>query len=90
MLRFGQSLRRDILPPQGEDHHHGTTGKEVESEHLQALRSQLEALGGEEILDRVEGLGHEEALRHIELAHQELMTKAKLEAVEAPPRTAEV
>jgi hypothetical protein len=90
MHRFGQSLRREILPPQGEDHAHGTTGEEIEAEHLQALRNQLEALGGEEILDRVEGLGHKEALREIERAHQGLMSEPKTKDTDIKPTMTEV
>ena len=65
MLRFGTQVRRDLLRPQTEDHHHGTTGEEVEPVHLQDLREKLEALSGNEIRDRIESVGYEAALEEL-------------------------
>ncbi|KAL8758499.1 MAG: hypothetical protein Q9184_003903, partial [Pyrenodesmia sp. 2 TL-2023] len=65
MHRFGQRMRREVLPPDMLDYAHGTTGEGPEPEHLQELRKRLEALGGDEIQRRVAELGTEEAMREI-------------------------
>lgn len=57
MHRFGQRFKRDILRPETEDYAHGTTGTEVEAEHLQDLRRRLESFEGSEIRATVERLG---------------------------------
>ncbi|KAL9015947.1 MAG: hypothetical protein Q9185_006670 [Variospora sp. 1 TL-2023] len=65
MHRFGQRMRREVLPPDMLDYAHGTTGEEAEPEHLRELRSRLEAIGGDEIRRRVRELGTEGAMREI-------------------------
>lgn len=65
MHRFGQRLRREILKPEGEDHHHGTTGQEEEAEDQKALRARLEEFEGERIRKEVEGVGVEGVLEAI-------------------------
>ena len=66
MHRFGQRLRRDILRPQMEDQLHGTTGDEVEPEHIQKLRERLENIGSDELKARVEELGPEATMKVLE------------------------
>ena len=66
MLRFGQQVRRDILRPEQEDYHHGTTGKEIDPSHIQSLREKLEAIPGEEIRDRIEAIGYQAAFEELE------------------------
>lgn len=73
MHRFGQKLRRDILRPETLDYAHGTTGSEEEAQHLRKLRTRLEALGGEEIKERVEKFGPEAVLEHIGTTAEELL-----------------
>ena len=65
MHRFGQKIRRDILRPELQDYAHGTTGQEVEAQHLSALRQRLEQMKGTEIRDRVEEFGPEAVLREL-------------------------
>ena len=59
MHKFGQKMRRDVLPPSGtDDHLHRTSSKDpAEPEHLQALRRHLEQLGGDEIRESVLDIG---------------------------------
>ncbi|MCJ1243359.1 hypothetical protein MMC30_000556 [Trapelia coarctata] len=73
MHRFGQQIRRDVLRPQVLDYAHGTTGHEVEAQHLQELRAQIEAMSGSEIKEKVETLGAEAALRHLGTTAEELL-----------------
>lgn len=72
--RLGQSVRREILRPQTEDHLHGTTGAEADSEptHLQILRERLFALSGGELRDMVVKDGWEETVRKIGANAEEL------------------
>ncbi|KAI9893964.1 MAG: hypothetical protein M1814_005517 [Vezdaea aestivalis] len=63
--RFGQSLRRELLKPQGEDHAHGTTGDEMEEEDILRLRQQLENLEGPEILQQIKAKGHANAMKEL-------------------------
>ena len=65
MHRFGQQLRRDILRPQHEDHHHGTTGLEEEPEHIVKLRTRLEQLSGDEIKHEIKQNGIENVIKAI-------------------------
>lgn len=65
MHRFGQRMRREVLPPDMLDYAHGTTGEEAVPEHIRELRKRLDALGGEEIQKRVAELGTEGAMREI-------------------------
>ncbi|KAL8919281.1 MAG: hypothetical protein Q9208_006846 [Pyrenodesmia sp. 3 TL-2023] len=65
MHRFGQRMRREVLPPDTLDYAHGTTGEVPEPEHLQELRKRLEALGGDEIQRRVAELGTEDVMREV-------------------------
>jgi hypothetical protein len=65
MHRFGQQFRRDILKPEGEDHEHGTTGREETPAHLQMLRGMVEGLGGEEIKNKIMTQGHEAVLEEL-------------------------
>jgi hypothetical protein len=78
MHRFGQQFRRDILKPQTEDHHHGTTGKETEPQHLQMLRAMVEGLGGEEIRNRFQSHGHEALLS--DMSNEASILKEQLKA----------
>lgn len=81
MHRFGQQLRREILRPQHEDHHWGTTGLEKEPEHILKLRIKLEELSGDEIKAEIKKRGLEnvvnaigqdaEQLRHLAEADHE-------------------
>ena len=72
MHRFGQQIRRDILRPQQEDNLHGTTGHEMEAGHLEKLRERLEAMGGNEIKERVELLGPDAVLQELGTTAEEL------------------
>jgi hypothetical protein len=65
MHRFGQQFRRDILKPEGEDHAHGTSGKEEYPQHLQMLRGMVEGLGGEEIKQKIITQGHNAVLEEL-------------------------
>lgn len=65
MHRFGQQFRRDILKPEGEDHAHGTTGREETPAHLQMLRAMVEGLGGEEIKDKIMTQGTDAVLEEL-------------------------
>ena len=73
MHRFGQQIRRDVLRPQSHDYAHGTTGHEVEAEHLQELRARIEQLSGNEIKERVERLGPDAALQELGATAEELL-----------------
>lgn len=77
--RLGQSVRREILRPQTEDHLHGTTGGEEDSEptHLRMLREQLFALSGGELRDMVVRDGWEETVRKIGANAEELRELAQ-------------
>jgi hypothetical protein len=59
MHRFGQKIRRDILNPETEDHHHGTTGQEQYSLHTQMLRAMLDGIAGEELRKKIESEGED-------------------------------
>ena len=72
MHRFGQLVRREVLPPDTLDHLHGTTGLEDEPEHLKDLRQRIEALNGPEIQQRVEKLGSEGAIKALGATKDEL------------------
>ncbi|KAL8730948.1 MAG: hypothetical protein Q9166_003738 [cf. Caloplaca sp. 2 TL-2023] len=76
MHRFGQRVRREMLPPDMLDYAHGTTGEESEPEHIRELRRKLEALDGQEIQKRVEEMGTEQVMREIGA------TKGELEELE--------
>ena len=67
MHRFGQKMRRDVLPPSGmDDHLHRTSiGDPIEPEHLQALRKRLEELEGDEIRDSVLSTGLEATVKRL-------------------------
>ncbi|KAL2357171.1 hypothetical protein BJ546DRAFT_432531 [Cryomyces antarcticus] len=78
MHRFGARVRREILPPQTLDYLHGTTGKEPpEPQHLSALREKLEALGGEEIRDKIAQDGWEATVEKIGANAEELRGLAR-------------
>ncbi|MCJ1311376.1 hypothetical protein MMC25_005047 [Agyrium rufum] len=72
MHRFGQQMRRDLLRPQGPDHLHGTTGTEIEAQHIQYMRDRLDELNGEEIKKEVETYGPDAILRKIGVTIDEL------------------
>ncbi|KAI4209919.1 MAG: hypothetical protein LQ351_007204 [Letrouitia transgressa] len=72
MHRFGQRMRRDILPPDTLDYAHGTTGTEDEPQHLQDLRSRVETFTGEEIQANVQAVGIERVLEIIGATKEEL------------------
>ena len=76
MHRFGQKVRRDILRPQQLDHAHGTTGDESEPEHLQDLRTRLEALDSSRIREMVNSEGPDAVLRELGTSLEELQTLA--------------
>lgn len=77
MHRFGQRVRREVLPPDTLDYAHGTTGEEPEPEHLRELRKRLEAWGGDEIQRRVAELGAEETIREIGATKEVLVEMEK-------------
>lgn len=77
MHRFGQQIRRDILCPQTKDHAHGTTGNQVEANHLQSLRTKLEAMSGDEIKAKLEKFGSEFVLRELGTTADELLELEK-------------
>ncbi|KAL8781960.1 MAG: hypothetical protein Q9213_005768 [Squamulea squamosa] len=77
MHRFGQRVRREMLPPDTLDYAHGTTGEENEPEHIRELRNKLEALDGEEIQRRVKEIGPEEVIREIGATKGELLELEK-------------
>lgn len=72
MHRFGQRVRREMLPPDMLDYAHGTTGEESVPEHIRELRNKLEALDGQEIQRRVEEMGTDEVMREIGATKEEL------------------
>ncbi|KAL9056437.1 MAG: hypothetical protein Q9162_002918 [Coniocarpon cinnabarinum] len=65
MHRFGQKIRRDVLPPRGtDDFLHKTSSRDpAEPEYLQALRKRLEQLGGDEIRESVLDVGLEATVK---------------------------
>lgn len=65
MHKFGQKMRRDVLPPRGtDDHLHKTSSRDAaEPEHLQALRQRLEQMGGDEIRESVLDVGLEATVK---------------------------
>ena len=73
MHRFGQRVRREMLPPEMLDYAHGTTGEENEPEHMRELRNKLEALDGKQIQKRVEEIGPEEVIKEIGATKEELL-----------------
>ncbi|MCJ1389888.1 hypothetical protein MMC18_002745 [Xylographa bjoerkii] len=73
MHRFGQQIRRDILRPESHDYAHGTTGQEVEAQHLLELRKRVEAMDGADIRDKVEKFGSEAVLRELGATAEELL-----------------
>lgn len=72
MHRFGQRIRREVLPPNMLDYAHGTTGEEPEPEHILELRQRLEKMDGEEIQRRVEELGTDGVMREIGATKEQL------------------
>lgn len=79
MLRFGQTLRRDILKPTGtDDFEHGTSVHDpAEAEHLAALRTKLEEFQGDEIRRKVETEGVDNVIREIGINLEELRALQK-------------
>ena len=75
MHRFGQQVKRDILRPQAtNDHDIGSgDGDEEESDHVQLLRSKLEALSGQEIKDLVGEHGTDALLARLGASAEELL-----------------
>ncbi|KAB8338921.1 hypothetical protein FH972_021861 [Carpinus fangiana] len=63
--RFGQRVRRDLLPPAGTtDHLHGTSTQDpAEAEHLRILREKLEQLDSNEVREKVVTQGLEATFR---------------------------
>lgn len=82
MHRFGQQVRRDMLRPQGLDFAHGTTGAEVDPDHIAVLRAKIEHLQGDEIREKVEALGADKALEEMG-ANIEELAQLQLEDPEA-------
>lgn len=77
MHRFGQRIRRDILRPETLDYAHGTTGNEVEAQHLQDLRTRLESLNGAEIQEKVRLFGYDAVLEAIGATAEDLLLLEK-------------
>lgn len=77
MHRFGQRIRRDIFRPETLDYEHGTTGHEVEAQHLQDLRHRLEGLNGAEIQEKVRLFGHDKLLEAIGATAEDLLLLEK-------------
>ena len=77
MHRFGQRVRREMLPPDMMDYAHGTTGEEAQPEHIIELRKRLEVYGGDEIQKRVEEIGIEAALKEMGATKEELLALEK-------------
>ena len=73
MHRFGQRVRREMLPPDVLDYAHGTTGEEEEPQHMRELRMRLEALDGVQIQQRLEEIGPEEVIKEIGATKGELL-----------------
>ncbi|KAL9612725.1 MAG: hypothetical protein Q9204_008943, partial [Flavoplaca sp. TL-2023a] len=73
MHRFGQRVRREMLPPDALDYAHGTTGEEEEPQHMRELRMRLEALDGVQIQQRLEEIGPEEVIKEIGATKGELL-----------------
>ena len=57
--RLGQQVRRDMLRPQLENGSPAPS-TDVSSDHLQKLRTKLEAMSGQEIIDKLNTYGEEE------------------------------
>ena len=73
MLKFGQSLRREVLKPTGmTDHLHGVYADEVEPEHLAKLRERLEDFKGDEIRQRVLREGSQKVIDDVGMSAKEL------------------
>lgn len=72
MHRFGQRIRREVLPPNMLDYAHGTTGETPEPQHILELRQRLETLDGEEIQRRVEELGTDGVMRELGATKEQL------------------
>lgn len=72
MHRFGQRLRRDVLRPETLDYAHGTTGEEIEAQHLKELRDRCEALTGEDIRGAYVKVGMEGMLEKLGTTAEEL------------------
>jgi len=73
MLRFGQTLRRELLKPT--DDVQGTSQNDApEPPHLASLRARLEEFRGEEIRHKVEEEGVDNVVRQLGLNARELLT----------------
>ena len=74
MHRFGQKIRREILPPESFDHlHRSKTSEETpESRHLQELRRRLEQLDGRQITDLYNKEGVEGLYRYVGATKEEV------------------
>ena len=71
--RLGQRVRRDILRPETLDYAYSPTPPEApEAEHLSALRTRIEELGGGEIRDKVAHEGWEAVMQEIGANAEEL------------------
>ncbi|KAL8694769.1 MAG: hypothetical protein Q9218_000615 [Villophora microphyllina] len=77
MHRFGQRVRREVLPPDTLDYAHSTTGEEPQSEHLRELRKRLEGYSGVDIENRVKEIGIDGAMREIGPTKEEVMELRK-------------
>ncbi|KAI4280671.1 MAG: hypothetical protein L6R38_004272 [Xanthoria sp. 2 TBL-2021] len=73
MHRFGQRVRREMLPPDTLDYAHGTMGEGNEPQHMRELRMRLEAIDGDQIQKRLEEIGPEEAIKEIGATKEELL-----------------
>lgn len=79
MHRFGQKLRRDILPPESFDHlHRSKTSEETpEARHLQELRKRLEQLDGKQISELYRKEGVEGLYKYMGATREELAQMEK-------------
>ncbi|KAL8779240.1 MAG: hypothetical protein Q9194_001541 [Teloschistes cf. exilis] len=73
MHRFGQRVRREMLPPDTLDYAHRTTGEEPEPEHLRELRKRLDGYSGVEIEKRVGEVGIDGVMREIGATKEEIL-----------------
>lgn len=76
--RFGQRMRREIMPPTyTEDHHWGTTGHGVEPAHVEQLRSQLEGMSSEQLRAEVEKKGIDQMVEELKITAEGLKVLEK-------------
>lgn len=79
MLKFGQTMRREMLRPVGQDDYfHGTSVDDSpEPAHLTALRERLNGLSGEEVRHKVESEGADNVVKELQISAEELRYLAR-------------